>query len=697
MNNKKQFLLLIFSLCISFLSFGQIADSDTSRRGTEVNVFKISLDDILNKPIVLASQKSEKIIHAPLSATVITREEIQRAGSTSIPEALRLAPGIIVREVSNGNYDIHIRGLDNVPPSGNDPTVSTNTVTLVMINNRPVYNYFQGGTFWETLPVDLADVERIEIVRGPSSALYGTNAVQGVINIITSSTVAATQPTSARGTLQYGTNNSIIGSLRVEQQIKKLTVGFSMNHHQEDRGYHEYYSYSRNRYVPRDSLRFLSSTAANRYPDTLLGIYRNAANVYAGYTVSEKISFRLLGGWQRSQSQKIYADNQTTPLTTNFSDSKYIQFNADVHHLYTQVAYNGGTQNAVGLSGWEYDFNTLDAQTEYAFEGKHLSIRPGVSYRLAEYDDKKSINRVGIRSAFIDGRKQIYSYAAYLRSEFDKGIFRLVGAVRGEKYNVPDKVYFSYQFALTCAPREHYMFRLVHSRANRSSFILDSYYNQAFTFGPLSTSLLGNTNLSLMQLDLYEVGFRAFASKTFLFDMELFLNKSRDYAKLQGIPTGDPNNTLSMFMNLPTKADQYGATVSIDIVPSSYFKIKTFATYQQTYVQAYLTSSGTQENYLHRGSPDWYGGFVASVKFHRNLNLNINPYFFSGYRIRTSKNTGNLWVQDCFLVNAKLDYRLADRTFIFITARNLLAGNNPQVTWADPIGAKFLVGLNLEF
>src|SRR5450432_2364771 len=144
----------------------------------------LSLKDLLNVKIVSVSKNSESLFDAPLSASVVTREEIRKSGSTSIMEALRLVPGMIVREQSNGNYDIHLRGMDNVPP--NAPfDVTSNTTTLVMIDNRPVYNYLRGGTFWETLPVDINDVEKIEVVRGPAAALYGPNAVNGVINIIT--------------------------------------------------------------------------------------------------------------------------------------------------------------------------------------------------------------------------------------------------------------------------------------------------------------------------------------------------------------------------------------------------------------------------------------------------------------------------------------------------------------------------------
>ncbi|MGC3978729.1 MAG: Plug domain-containing protein [Paludibacteraceae bacterium] len=86
-----------------------------------------------------------------------------------------MVPGLIVREKTNGNYDVHIRGNDNMPPKGMF-IYSENSISLVMIDGRPVYNYSFGGTFWEALPVDLVDVERIEIIRGPSSALYGPNA-----------------------------------------------------------------------------------------------------------------------------------------------------------------------------------------------------------------------------------------------------------------------------------------------------------------------------------------------------------------------------------------------------------------------------------------------------------------------------------------------------------------------------------------
>ncbi|QHT65693.1 Plug domain-containing protein [Rhodocytophaga rosea] len=155
---KKNTLLLLFSVLAG------TAWAQTDSLNTDA-LMDMSLEELMNVQVVSASKKSENLFDAPLSASVLTRDEIQKAGVNSIMEALRLMPGLIVRQETNGNYDVHIRGLDNVPPNTLQ-IYAANTTTLVMIDNRPVYNYLQGGTFWETLPIDLSDVEKIEVIRG---------------------------------------------------------------------------------------------------------------------------------------------------------------------------------------------------------------------------------------------------------------------------------------------------------------------------------------------------------------------------------------------------------------------------------------------------------------------------------------------------------------------------------------------------
>ncbi|OQX96792.1 MAG: hypothetical protein B6I24_10825, partial [Bacteroidetes bacterium 4572_128] len=131
----------------------------------------VSLDElyemILNKNVVIASKKKEESFDSPLSTEIISEDEIRQSGATSIVELLRLVSGTIVREKTSGNYDFHIRGGDNVPPN-NMMLYSENITTLVMIDNRKVYSYAFGGTFWESFPIEIIDIERIELIKGSS-------------------------------------------------------------------------------------------------------------------------------------------------------------------------------------------------------------------------------------------------------------------------------------------------------------------------------------------------------------------------------------------------------------------------------------------------------------------------------------------------------------------------------------------------
>src|SRR6186713_1187346 len=115
-----------------FLSLGIFAcmvttlSAQDQKPAEDVDLYSLSLEELMNVPIVSASKKSETLFDAPLSSYTITRADIDKAGSTSIMEALRLAPGVIVREQANGVYDIHIRGFDNILRT-NETNTKTNT------------------------------------------------------------------------------------------------------------------------------------------------------------------------------------------------------------------------------------------------------------------------------------------------------------------------------------------------------------------------------------------------------------------------------------------------------------------------------------------------------------------------------------------------------------------------------------------
>lgn len=135
----------------------------------------LSLEQLGNIEVTSVSRRAERLADAPASIFVITGEDIRRAGVTSLPEALRLAPNLQVARTNANSYAISARGFNNT--IGNK--------LLVLIDGRTVYTPLFSGVFWNAQDVMLEDVERIEVISGPGATLWGANAVNGVINVIT--------------------------------------------------------------------------------------------------------------------------------------------------------------------------------------------------------------------------------------------------------------------------------------------------------------------------------------------------------------------------------------------------------------------------------------------------------------------------------------------------------------------------------
>ena len=136
---------------------------------------QMSLEDLSNIEVTSVSRQPERILDAPAAITVITSEDIRRSGATSIPEALRLADNLTVAQKNSHDWAISARGFN----------ADLANKLLVMIDGRTVYSPLYSGVFWDRQDYLLADIDRIEVISGPGGTLWGANAVNGVINIIT--------------------------------------------------------------------------------------------------------------------------------------------------------------------------------------------------------------------------------------------------------------------------------------------------------------------------------------------------------------------------------------------------------------------------------------------------------------------------------------------------------------------------------
>ena len=156
---------------------GSAQAASSARSSHAADLATMSLEELLNVEVTSVSRRPERLADAAASIFVISGEDIRRSGVTTLPEALRLAPNLHVAQAHASGYAINARGLNN----------SGANKLLVLIDGRSVYTPLFSGVFWDVQDVVLEDVERIEVISGPGGTLWGTNAVNGVINVITRS------------------------------------------------------------------------------------------------------------------------------------------------------------------------------------------------------------------------------------------------------------------------------------------------------------------------------------------------------------------------------------------------------------------------------------------------------------------------------------------------------------------------------
>ena len=162
---------------IAVICLGLVVPSAVAAQTSTQDLKRMSLEDLLNVDVTTVSRGPEPTMRVPAAVYVITQDDIRRSGATSLPEALRLAPGVQVARINAGTWAIGMRGFaDRLARS-----------MLVLIDGRAVYSPLFAGTYWETQDTLLEDVDRIEVIRGPGGTLWGANAVNGIINIITRS------------------------------------------------------------------------------------------------------------------------------------------------------------------------------------------------------------------------------------------------------------------------------------------------------------------------------------------------------------------------------------------------------------------------------------------------------------------------------------------------------------------------------
>jgi iron complex outermembrane receptor protein len=167
----------ISGLCTSLLLSLLLLHGRETRAdsGSGADLSQLSIEELMNKEVTSVSKMSQRAFDSAAAVFVITQQDIRRSGVTSIAEALRMVPGMVVARIDANKWAVSARGFNS----------RFANKMLVLIDGRTVYTPAFSGTYWETLDPVLADIDRIEVIRGPGASLWGANAVNGIVNIIT--------------------------------------------------------------------------------------------------------------------------------------------------------------------------------------------------------------------------------------------------------------------------------------------------------------------------------------------------------------------------------------------------------------------------------------------------------------------------------------------------------------------------------
>lgn len=198
---------------VSWLSVAAVAAQPGAP--ADKNVKDLSLEELLAVEVTSVARKAQKLTDSAAAVYVLTRSDIRRSGATTIPAVLRLVPGVQVARIDSNKWAVSVRGFNSRYANK----------LLVLVDGRTAYSQLYSGVFWETLDLPLDDIERVEVIRGPGGTMWGANAVNGVVNIITThareskgSLVAMTAETPGPGgiaTARHGWHLGDTGGVRL--------------------------------------------------------------------------------------------------------------------------------------------------------------------------------------------------------------------------------------------------------------------------------------------------------------------------------------------------------------------------------------------------------------------------------------------------------------------------------------------------
>jgi len=612
--------------------------------------------------VSIATRHEQPISQAPSNVYVITDEDIRHSGATDIPTILRRVPGLDVMQVTGADFNVSARG---------DNQLFANKI-LVMVDGRSIYIDGQGLVFWKSLPITLPEIKRIEVLKGPASVVYGFNAFDGVINIITKSAQEMKGTTLQLGGGELGT----ISSAAVQAgSAGKLDYRLSIGHDQNQQ------------WRNNDALAFRSSKF----------------NVQTQYNFSGDGTLRVAGGFIDTNRFDGPVSNVQIP------QSQFNQGYTDVHYQYRNFSLRGWWQgndipvdsathpllsrfvrqtNAIGGSNVSFTTQTYNLEAQHSLELTATNrLSYGVNYRYNTVDGA-AVSELG--------REDRLGF--HLQDEWK--ILSPLTLVAGIRYDLHTRITgtWSPRVALVYNLTPDHTFRISGSVAYRPPTLFESNLDLRILpttpplFAPIP--LFGSQKLNPEQIISYEAGYQGWWMKHRLRTrLDLFFNHLSDLINFQTI------GATRTLVN-GGEADIYGTEAGLEFLATRW--LSGFA--NVSYQKIGQTFTGVSR----RGGPDWKANVGLRGDWDSGINGELAVHYVAGATYPLIElftalapvlpSAVSPTIDSYTLLNLRGGYRFwHDKAEVAVAVFNALNDHHKEHPLGDTLGSRVMGWLTLRY
>jgi iron complex outermembrane receptor protein len=576
---------------------------------------KMDLDELMDVQVTTVSKRASTVGESAAAVTVITQDDITRSGATSIPEALRMAPGLEVAQIDSSTWAISARGFNN----------NTANKLLVLMDGRSVYTPLFSGVYWDVQDTMMQDIDRIEVIRGPAGSLWGSNAVNGVINVITKDS------RDTQGLLLTG------GGGTEERDFAAMRYGWSLGPDLTARVYAKHFE--------RD--------------DSDLPTGKGSGDAWFMSQTGFRMDWHPPSGDQLTLQGDAYDGTRgngalgNTDLSGGNLLGRWSQ-NLGQGDLKLQMYYDGTRRNIPYTYGETR--NTFDVDFQYHLPIGIHDLTAGLGYR---WTGDNIINGANIQ--FTPDHRMENLYSAFIQDEIQLVPDRL-RLTLGSKVEHNDFTGFEFQPSarlLWTIDKRQSAWAAV-SRAVRTPTQLEE--DLRIVVGPVSFD--NDRNFKSEVVLAYEAGYRVEPVNWLSLDIAAFYNQ---YQNLSSVETaGFPHLAVGNGINGQT----YGVEVGTTVQATDWWTIHAANTYLEEQLQKDPTSSDLTSLSLTGSNPQFQSYVRSSMKLGNDVDLDLSVRYVSEL---ASQN-----VPGYFTADARLAWRPNSHLELAVVGQNLFDNRHPE-------------------